>query len=186
VAHNAAIIRELGQELYRRLANFTGHLGRTGARLGAAVEAYNAAVGSLERQVLPQARRFTELGVTADAPIAALETVDALARVPITTPASDDAAAADTNVEVPATRRVNGASNAPVHATTSGGGADTRDASGANGDSGAPGDTDARDDSGTRDNPDPRGRPDARGHSDSSGDFDADLSAPGQSDARIT
>jgi len=150
VAHNAAIIRDLGQELYRRLANFTGHLGRTGARLGAAVEAYNAAVGSLERQVLPQARRFNDLGVTADAPIAALETVDALARVPVATPASDDAAVPDTNVEVPAERRVNGASKAPVHATTSGAGAD------------------------------------ARANSDSSGDFDADLSAPGQSDARNT
>jgi DNA recombination protein RmuC len=86
VAQNAAIIRELGQELYRRLGNFTGHLGRAGVRLGAAVEAYNAAVGSLERQVLPQARRFTDLGVTADAPLPALETVDSLARVP--TPAS--------------------------------------------------------------------------------------------------
>jgi DNA recombination protein RmuC len=80
VAHNAAIIRELGQDLYRRLGNFTGHLGRAGQRLGAAVEAYNAAVGSLERQVLPQARRFTELGVTADSPIPALEPIDELAR----------------------------------------------------------------------------------------------------------
>ncbi len=82
VAQNAAVIRELGQELYRRLGNFTGHLGRAGARLGAAVEAYNAAVGSLERQVLPQARKFTDLGVTADSPLAALEPVDDLARVP--------------------------------------------------------------------------------------------------------
>ncbi len=88
VAQNAAIIRELGQELYRRLGNFTGHLGRAGARLGAAVEAYNAAVGSLERQVLPQARRFTDLGVTADAPLPALETVDSLARVPAPAPVS--------------------------------------------------------------------------------------------------
>jgi DNA recombination protein RmuC len=86
VAQNAVIIRELGQELYRRLGNFTGHLGRTGARLGAAVEAYNAAVGSLERQVLPQARRFTDLGVTADAPLPTLETVDSLARVPAGAP----------------------------------------------------------------------------------------------------
>lgn len=82
VAQNAAIIRDLGQELYRRLGNFTGHLGRAGARLGAAVEAYNAAVGSLERQVMPQARRFTDLGVTADAPLETLEPVDALTRVP--------------------------------------------------------------------------------------------------------
>ena len=80
VAENAAVIRELGQELYRRLGNFTTHLGRVGARLGAAVEAYNSAVGSLERQVMPQARRFPELGVTPDAPLAELEQVDHLAR----------------------------------------------------------------------------------------------------------
>jgi DNA recombination protein RmuC len=86
VAQNAALIRELGQELYRRLANFTGHLGRTGARLGAAVEAYNAAVGSLERQVMPQARRFNDLGVTADSPLPALEPVDSLARAPNAAP----------------------------------------------------------------------------------------------------
>jgi len=80
VAENAAVIRELGQELYRRLGNFTAHLGRVGARLGAAVEAYNAAVGSLERQVMPQARRFPELGVTPDAPLPEVEQIDHLAR----------------------------------------------------------------------------------------------------------
>jgi DNA recombination protein RmuC len=83
VAQNAATIRELGQELYRRLVNFTAHLGRAGRRLGAAVEAYNDAIGSLERNVLPQARRFTDLGVTADSPIASLKTVDALARTDV-------------------------------------------------------------------------------------------------------
>ena len=80
VAHNAALIRDLGQELYRRLSTFNGHLGKMGQRLGTAVEAYNAAVGSLERQVLPQARRFNELGVTADAPLAPLEPVGQLVR----------------------------------------------------------------------------------------------------------
>jgi DNA recombination protein RmuC len=80
VAHNAALIRDLGQELYRRLGSFNTHLGRMGQRLAAAVEAYNAAVGSLERQVLPQARRFNELGVTADAPLAPLEPVGQLVR----------------------------------------------------------------------------------------------------------
>ena len=58
VAQNAAQIRDLGQELYRRLGTFNAHLGRMGQRLSGAVEAYNAAVGSLERQVMPQARRF--------------------------------------------------------------------------------------------------------------------------------
>jgi DNA recombination protein RmuC len=80
VAHNAAQIRDLGQELYRRLGTFNGHLGRMGQRLAAAVEAYNAAVGSLERGVLPQARRFGELGVTADAPLAPLEPIGQLVR----------------------------------------------------------------------------------------------------------
>jgi DNA recombination protein RmuC len=80
VAHNAAQIRDLGQELYRRLGTFNGHLGRMGQRLATAVEAYNAAVGSLERQVLPQARRFGELGVTADAPLASLDPIGQLVR----------------------------------------------------------------------------------------------------------
>jgi DNA recombination protein RmuC len=80
VAHNAALIRDLGQELYRRLGTFTGHLGRMGQRLGSAVEAYNSAVGSLERQVMPQARRFTEVGVTADAPLPEIEQVTPLVR----------------------------------------------------------------------------------------------------------
>jgi DNA recombination protein RmuC len=80
VAQNAAHIRDLGQELYRRLGSFNAHLGRMGTRLAGAVEAYNAAVGSLERQVLPQARRFNELGVTADAVLPELEPVGQLVR----------------------------------------------------------------------------------------------------------
>jgi DNA recombination protein RmuC len=64
LAENAAHIQELGEELYRRLAKFAEHLGRVGRSLGQSVDAYNSAVGSLERQVLPGARRFTELGLT--------------------------------------------------------------------------------------------------------------------------
>jgi DNA recombination protein RmuC len=80
MAHNAALIRDLGQELYRRLGTFGGHLGRMGLRLGGAVEAYNSAVGSLERQVMSQARRFSELGVTGDAPLPEIEPVTQLVR----------------------------------------------------------------------------------------------------------
>jgi DNA recombination protein RmuC len=95
VVHNAALIRDLGQELYRRLATFDGHLARMGQRLTAAVEAYNAAVGSLERQVLPQARRFSELGVTADAPLPVLEQVTQLTRNPDAPALTDPPAAAE-------------------------------------------------------------------------------------------
>ncbi len=90
VAENAAVIRQLGQELYKRLGSFTAHLGRVGARLGAAVEAYNSAVGSLERQVMPQARRFPELGVTSDASLAEVEQIDHLART-VNVPVGPDA-----------------------------------------------------------------------------------------------
>ena len=89
VAQNAAIIRDLGQELYSRLGTFTGHLGKVGQRLGGAIEAYNAAVGSLERQVLPQARRFTDLGVTADSALPALEPVTQLARQATSVPGAE-------------------------------------------------------------------------------------------------
>jgi DNA recombination protein RmuC len=93
VAENAATIRELGQELYRRLGNFMGHIGKIGQQLNKAVEAYNSAVGSLERQVMPQARRFPELGVTSDAPLATLEPVGQLARKAETqTPAANEPA----------------------------------------------------------------------------------------------
>jgi DNA recombination protein RmuC len=82
VAENAATIRELGQELHRRLTTFVKHLEKLGKQLNGAVDAYNSAVGSLERQVMPQARRFPELGVTADAPLPALEPIAQIARTP--------------------------------------------------------------------------------------------------------
>jgi DNA anti-recombination protein RmuC len=57
-------------------------MGRTGKSLRSAVNAYNQAVGSLEHNVLPQARRFHELGVIGDAEKGGLdlEQVDAVAR----------------------------------------------------------------------------------------------------------
>lgn len=82
VAANAVVIRDLGQELHRRLAAFAGHLDKLGNKLTGAVDSYNNAVGSLERSVLPQARRFPELGVTADSALPTLEPVDRLARKP--------------------------------------------------------------------------------------------------------
>jgi DNA recombination protein RmuC len=110
VAQNAAVIHELGRELYRRLGSFGNHLATLGQRLGRAVESYNSAVGSLERQVLPQARRFPELGVTPDAPLPALEPVAEIARVPDVTatpvegPGTEPEAANETGDPAPATR----------------------------------------------------------------------------------
>ncbi|HQR24053.1 MAG TPA: DNA recombination protein RmuC, partial [Steroidobacteraceae bacterium] len=79
---NAAHIQELAEELYKRLATFGEHLARIGRSLGQSVDAYNSAVGSLERQVLPGARKFTELGLRPGKEIGDIAPVDKLARVP--------------------------------------------------------------------------------------------------------
>ncbi|HEX4804879.1 MAG TPA: DNA recombination protein RmuC [Conexibacter sp.] len=77
VAQDARAVAELGRVLHRRLDAFAAHLDKAGRRLGGAVEAYNAAVGSFEHRVLPGARRLAEHGVVAAerelAPLAAVE-----------------------------------------------------------------------------------------------------------------
>ncbi len=62
-AANAQKIADLGKELYKRIAVMGGHAGSVGKALEAAVSRYNQFVGSLETQVLSQARRFEELKV---------------------------------------------------------------------------------------------------------------------------
>ena len=79
-ADNAQEIRKLAEDLYGRLGTFVGHLNRVGKQLHSSVEYYNRAVGSLERKVLPGARKFTELGVHPKKEIEAVETLEALPR----------------------------------------------------------------------------------------------------------
>lgn len=62
-AANARKIADLGRELYKRIAVMGGHAASVGRSLEQAVSKYNQFVGSLETQVLTQARRFEELQV---------------------------------------------------------------------------------------------------------------------------
>jgi DNA recombination protein RmuC len=64
VAESAREVSALGRELYKRLSTMGAHIGRLGRSLDGAVKAHNEFVGSLERQVLPQARRFEQHGIT--------------------------------------------------------------------------------------------------------------------------
>jgi DNA recombination protein RmuC len=79
LAENADRIRELGEDLYQRLATFAEHMSKIGSGLETSVGAYNKAVGSLDSKVLPGARKFVEMGVT---PKKALETPAPVETVP--------------------------------------------------------------------------------------------------------
>jgi DNA recombination protein RmuC len=82
LADNAAEIRRLGEDLYKRLAVFGEHLGKLGKSLGSSVDSFNKAVGSLEQQILPAARRFPELGLRVQRDLEVIEPVDSLTRTP--------------------------------------------------------------------------------------------------------
>lgn len=66
LARNAATVHTLAKELYGRLSTLGDHVSKLGGALGAAVTAYNKAVGSLEARVLVSARKLAELGVSDD------------------------------------------------------------------------------------------------------------------------
>jgi DNA recombination protein RmuC len=82
LAENAERIREHAETLHQRIATFAEHMQKMGGALERGVQHYNDAVGSLERQVLPAARRFTELGVQSKKDMPELEPVETAVRLP--------------------------------------------------------------------------------------------------------
>lgn len=96
LAENAEVIREVGQDLYGRLATFAEHLSRLGRSLDSSVSAYNKAISSYDSRILPGAKKFTELGVTARKEPPRLEPIERSARhveAPEAIPASNDQSA---------------------------------------------------------------------------------------------
>lgn len=91
---NAEEIRRLGQDLFERLTPFVGHLTRLGRQIEGSVKTFNEAVGSLERKVLPGARRFTELGISGRQQLDAPQQVEVVPREPLA-PAATAAEATD-------------------------------------------------------------------------------------------
>jgi DNA recombination protein RmuC len=80
IADNAQKISDLGKQLYDRLRTLGGHFTQLGRGLERAVDSYNSAVGSLERSVLPSARRFSELGAVGGDEMPVLEGIDKAVR----------------------------------------------------------------------------------------------------------
>jgi len=62
---SAEEIRQLGRDLYERLATMAEHIADVGDHLKKAGASYDAFVGSLDSRVLASARRFKDLGVSA-------------------------------------------------------------------------------------------------------------------------
>ena len=90
LADNAKEIRALAEDLHARLGAFVGHMNTMGRQLARSVENYNKAVGSLERSVLPGARKFVELGVHEKKEIERLETLDPVPRTMIESSSDDE------------------------------------------------------------------------------------------------
>src|SRR6185312_8574175 len=97
LADNAAEIRRLGEDLYKRLAVFGEHLAKLGKSLGSSVDSFNKAIGSLEQQVLPSARRFEVLGLRTNREIEPLEPIAGLTRIPRSSAAADASDEADSD-----------------------------------------------------------------------------------------
>jgi len=72
LTEDARSVLAAGKELHARLSTLGGHVDKLGRSLGKTVEAFNATVGSLETQVLPSARRMSQLDLEAAAPVEAL------------------------------------------------------------------------------------------------------------------
>lgn len=80
LADNANIIKSLAEDLYSRLATFVNHLNKVGNQLSSSVDNYNKAVGSLERNVIPGARKFKELGVNSKKELEEIKQLDRTTR----------------------------------------------------------------------------------------------------------
>lgn len=80
LAENIEKIRASGVELYSRLATMGQHFVRLGDAIEKTVETYNQTVGSLERNVLPSARKFRELRPAMQDSLDDIETSEATPR----------------------------------------------------------------------------------------------------------
>lgn len=90
LAAEAGKIAELGKELHSRLATMAEHVASVGSNLGRMNNAYNKMVGSLESQVLTQARRFEDYGAGSPKEIPEPPVIEASPRTLTKLPVKDD------------------------------------------------------------------------------------------------
>lgn len=81
LAENAEKISQLGRDLHDRIGTLAEHFARVGVSFNTAIGHYNKAVASLETRVLVSARKFKELGASAQDDIEAPAQIEAAPRV---------------------------------------------------------------------------------------------------------
>ncbi len=82
VAQNSEKIQQLGEDLFGRIATFTEHMTKMGSSIDKSVEHYNKALGSLERNVLSAARKFSDMGIEHKKSISESKTIESSPRKP--------------------------------------------------------------------------------------------------------
>ena len=76
LTENAEQIRQLGEELYSRLATFTESLSKTGKSLEQSVDNYNKSVASFTARILPSAKKFKEMGISSKKELSEISPVE--------------------------------------------------------------------------------------------------------------
>lgn len=76
LAENAEKIRTVGEDMYGRLVTFAEHLQRLGKSLDSSVGHFNKAVGSFDTRILPGARKFSEMGISANKEVPELDQIE--------------------------------------------------------------------------------------------------------------
>jgi DNA recombination protein RmuC len=80
IAESAREIAESARELHGRLGRFVEPFAKVGRQLDSAMSAYNEAVGSFDRRVMPQVRKIEQAGAASEREVSAPEAIEISAR----------------------------------------------------------------------------------------------------------
>jgi DNA recombination protein RmuC len=106
IAESAREIAESARELHARLGRFVQPLSKVGRQLDSAVGAYNEAVGSFDRRVMPQVRRIEQAGAASGRDVQSPDGVETTARAVTAPPEPDESQPAGEQLREPIVRRI--------------------------------------------------------------------------------
>ena len=90
LAKNLLKVRDLGKELHDRIRVFVGHLDKVGTNLNRSVGAYNDAISSFEKRLIPTTQKLKDYGINPKEEIVDVQAVESLASVSHDESGADD------------------------------------------------------------------------------------------------